>query len=564
MKKLITLLAILLFATNLYSSDWILIESISYEKPFPSDYKYENHSILSSTKESTFFIRNYITFTEIHHSTDVGISWSLKNKFETIHENNTFWNYFKYGIGYPFSFSPDNLIIGLKFEPPIGKVEVQGSWNGIGYGISNDFANSFNIYDFSINVGEDNESNIDYELLQMYDSNIGFSLGKADKLSYLILTDNSWQTLDTLRIPNTSKFYDANYLDKDNIVLIGNRKDAENNNGCFLLEYNMNEHTFNEIAEFSYRLNHINFVSKNLGFATVYSETENKSSIYKTIDGGLSWSIAYESDSHHFVEIDYTSTRIRFEFYDENNGIIPYLGGILMTRDGGETWTASPIETEVSTLNITATWVGSSIIADGRDGKLYRYQGDFFDIPLGTAEPAMPLCNTFDNELPVRLEWIPAGMATHYRMQVSKFEDFSEIELFEDAINNNYFAISQLDSGVKYFWRVQPYNSKEEGTWSESCSFTVVYPSSVTDGDSRFSVYPNPTRDILHIRTDELIARAELSDLLGNVVIRDLTPTLSKGEVVSLNVEGLPAGMYFLKLYTMSGEVLVEKVLVGF
>jgi len=76
-------------------------------------------------------------------------------------------------------------------------------------------------------------------------------------------------------------------------------------------------------------------------------------------------------------------------------------------------------------------------------------------------------------------------------------------------------------------------------------------------------LFPNPTRDILHIRTYELIARAELSDLLGNVVIRDLTPTLSKGEGVSLNIEGLPAGMYFLKLFTMSGEVLVEKVIVG-
>jgi len=88
---------------------------------------------------------------------------------------------------------------------------------------------------------------------------------------------------------------------------------------------------------------------------------------------------------------------------------------------------------------------------------------------------------------------------------------------------------------------------------------------SVKDTESLLiSLYPNPTRDILHIRTDELISRVELSDVLGNVVIRDLTPTLSKGEGVSLNVEGLPAGMYFLKLYTMSGRVLVEKVIVGF
>jgi len=94
---------------------------------------------------------------------------------------------------------------------------------------------------------------------------------------------------------------------------------------------------------------------------------------------------------------------------------------------------------------------------------------------------------------------------------------------------------------------------------------TSVNPVSVIESSAPLLyIYPNPTRDILHIRTAELISRAELSDLLGNVVIGDLTPTLSKGDGVSINVENLPAGMYFLKLYTASGEVLVEKVIVGF
>jgi alpha-tubulin suppressor-like RCC1 family protein len=78
------------------------------------------------------------------------------------------------------------------------------------------------------------------------------------------------------------------------------------------------------------------------------------------------------------------------------------------------------------------------------------------------------------------------------------------------------------------------------------------------------SLYPNPTRDILHIRTDELIARAELSDVLGNVVKAHTSDVFETSDVLKINIENLPPGMYFLKLYTMSGEVLVEKVLVGF
>jgi len=63
-----------------------------------------------------------------------------------------------------------------------------------------------------------------------------------------------------------------------------------------------------------------------------------------------------------------------------------------------------------------------------------------------------------------------------------------------------------------------------------------------------FSLYPNPTRDILHIRTDELIARAELSDLLGNVVISHTSDVFETSDVLKINIE----------------KVLVEKVLIGF
>jgi len=79
---------------------------------------------------------------------------------------------------------------------------------------------------------------------------------------------------------------------------------------------------------------------------------------------------------------------------------------------------------------------------------------------------------------------------------------------------------------------------------------------------ANISLYPNPTRDILHIRTDELISRVELSDVLGNKV--HSSDVYKTSDVLKLNVENLPAGMYFLKLYTASGEVLVEKVIVGY
>jgi len=545
MKKLITLLAILLFATNLYSSDWKLIESFNYE--LENVLWVENEILLSSNENSCYLIRDYLEpgspyCSRIYHSTNKGVKWEASFSFCIRNDD---WHSNFYTPSYAFSFSPEHMIIPMDFHYQVGKVsdEISTSGEKLSYlGISSETARTFNRIEMR-NFG------FNFRVFEMLDKQSGFILGtisNSRNFHTVSITNDNWQSMDTMRLPNNKSFSSypgifASYRGENNIVVSSVREEEGKADESFLLGFDIATKSSEEIySSADLKFENFLFLDEQIGFTVDNSHNNNRARIHKTTDGGRSWFLVYLSNSGQFQF--YTSfSHFRFKFYDENNGIIPYLGGVLMTRDGGETWTASPIETEVTTRNITATWVGSSIIADGRDGKLFRYQGDFFDIPLGTAEPALPLCNTFDNKLPVKLEWIPAGMATHYRLQVSKFEDFSELDLFEDDINNNSFAIAELDSGVTYHWRVQPYNSKEEGEWSESCSFTVVYPLSVVDSDSRFSVYPNPTRDILHIRTDELIARAELSDLLGNVVISDLTPTLSKGEGVSLNVEGLPA-----------------------
>ncbi len=71
------------------------------------------------------------------------------------------------------------------------------------------------------------------------------------------------------------------------------------------------------------------------------------------------------------------------------------------------------------------------------------------------------------------------------------------------------------------------------------------------------SVYPVPVRDVLHVRHTEPINGYELIDLRGRQIMMGSTPT--SGSLL-LDLGGLPAGLYLLRLETASGPVPVRVV----
>jgi len=90
---------------------------------------------------------------------------------------------------------------------------------------------------------------------------------------------------------------------------------------------------------------------------------------------------------------------------------------------------------------------------------------------------------------------------------------------------------------------------------NESC---VSVPNSVTGSNVDFKIYPNPTTGDLIIERGELrIINMEILDMNGKNVFYIMSSNPS-GTVI--NISHLPAGFYFLKIQTESGEV-VKKVL---
>ncbi|MEN9489511.1 MAG: hypothetical protein RL494_1776 [Bacteroidota bacterium] len=67
------------------------------------------------------------------------------------------------------------------------------------------------------------------------------------------------------------------------------------------------------------------------------------------------------------------------------------------------------------------------------------------------------------------------------------------------------------------------------------------------------SVYPNPFTNVLQIKSDTAFKKLELYDVLGKQIISQVFSN-------QLDTSNLNQGLYFLKLYTEDGEVVVKKV----
>jgi len=72
---------------------------------------------------------------------------------------------------------------------------------------------------------------------------------------------------------------------------------------------------------------------------------------------------------------------------------------------------------------------------------------------------------------------------------------------------------------------------------------------------NKFSVYPNPSTDIINIRTDETLDKTELYDILGQLIINKNSNTKQ------LNINSVKPGIYLLKIYS-NNKVVTKKVII--
>ncbi|MDG2275587.1 MAG: family 16 glycosylhydrolase [Flavobacteriaceae bacterium] len=70
---------------------------------------------------------------------------------------------------------------------------------------------------------------------------------------------------------------------------------------------------------------------------------------------------------------------------------------------------------------------------------------------------------------------------------------------------------------------------------------------------NKFSVYPNPSSDVLNIRTNEPIDKVELYNIIGQLIVAEKT--------TNINISSLKTGIYILKIYSGNRSV-IKKVMI--
>jgi hypothetical protein len=132
---------------------------------------------------------------------------------------------------------------------------------------------------------------------------------------------------------------------------------------------------------------------------------------------------------------------------------------------------------------------------------------------------------------------------------------------------NFYTNLIQLEAGAEYLLVLHTRWFTQSGTHKVTLKFTgpvvTAHPDVFNHPDCLLStenfetisatIYPNPFNNSLHIESNTTFKTMQLYDVLGKQII-------NQPFVNQFNTSNLTQGMYFLRLITQEGAVLVKKV----
>nr|WP_294858945.1 T9SS type A sorting domain-containing protein [uncultured Fluviicola sp.] len=71
------------------------------------------------------------------------------------------------------------------------------------------------------------------------------------------------------------------------------------------------------------------------------------------------------------------------------------------------------------------------------------------------------------------------------------------------------------------------------------------------------SVFPNPSTDVLHLNSDELISQVEFYTVSGEL---SLNHSMNESKTAEVNISSLNSGMYLVKVYGKDGSISVQRI----
>lgn len=238
----------------------------------------------------------------------------------------------------------------------------------------------------------------------------------------------------------------------------------------------------------------------------------NKGRIYKSTDKGLTWSIAFTGSTYSLTDFGGANVNGDMAWSDANRGIVikknfigttPTAIALYRTTDGGATWSA------VTFTGITAT----SAITD--------------------------------------ISYVPG---TNVLVATS-----SAGGSWKSIDNGSTWTV--IDTAVQHLGvRCADVNTCYSGGFNTSATVGGMFKSSQSLGTkdlntaiSKLSVYPNPTKGEINIKSDKKIKSSEILDFSGKSILKT---TSGKTDISSL-----PKGSYVMQVEFTDGTSVSEKII---
>ena len=156
-----------------------------------------------------------------------------------------------------------------------------------------------------------------------------------------------------------------------------------------------------------------------------------------------------------------------------------------------------------------------------------------------------------------RSEMVSEAFAVELTKNVSGLE--YRVDFFSDHNSNGVYDAPPTD----HAWRLEFESSAGDDTlfFTHNTDFTDIFAttsSRSTESDLGVSVYPNPAADYVYIQAEQEIASVILYDARG-ARIRSLINT--KSSELSLSLEGIPSGVYFVETISENQQVKVIRLM---
>lgn len=220
---------------------------------------------------------------------------------------------------------------------------------------------------------------------------------------------------------------------------------------------------------------------------------------------------------------------------------------------------------------VTTEYTEGDVISGGITGTISMYHGMLEFIPTfntavstqntGAVVPTVItveqlLSNAYVSQL-VKVENVNIAEGTTYAEgQTGSNVTFTQNG--SEALLRNSFKTLDMEIGDNTNWDITGfaaiYDSDIQIFPRDNDDVTLV--TSIEELTAEIAIYPNPTSNVINIAAEGLnVERVELANVDGQIVSSEEVAS----DIVTVSLEGQPAGMYFVRIYT-ANEVIVRKV----